>query len=82
MSTQGRQTLRAAHLDRALQSHDAEIGQKMAEVLAVFHAQYVAPLEDRIAELETPWYERLAAWVRAHVERLRRWAESPMGGKS
>lgn len=77
----GRQTVRAAHLDRALTTHDAEIGQKMAQVLAVFHEQYIAPLEARVAELETPWYERIVAWVRAQADRLQAWAESPTGDK-
>jgi len=61
-----RKTVRLAKLNETLESHDAEIGQKMAQVLAVFHEQYIAPLEARIAELETPWWDRL-------TDRLDRW---------
>jgi hypothetical protein len=61
------QAVRVARFEATLDRFNSEIGEKTAFTLAKFHEMYVAPLEQRIAELETPWYRRmwhrLTAWT-------------------
>lgn len=58
-------------MDRIFAQHDAELGRKMAAVLAEFHAMYVAPLAEEIAWLRQPWYRRAYLTVRAWLIVLR-----------
>lgn len=55
-----RKPVRAGALVDALNHQDQTAKQKLFNVLDAYHKQFVAPLEARIASLETPWWER---WI-------------------
>ncbi len=50
-------------VNRALDHFNEEMAQKITLSMAGFHGQFVAPLEERIAYLELPWWKRLVVWV-------------------
>jgi hypothetical protein len=64
---------RLGQVDRALQNHDAEIGQKTAILLEAFHSRYVRPLEERVWWLEQWWGRRL--YLRARIRAGELWAK-------
>lgn len=73
-----RGTVRIAALERTLQALVEEIGGKQAQWGVVFHNNYVAPLERRIAWLELPWYRKLWLNAVATVEYARIWVKTKL----
>lgn len=65
-----REVVRVGRLDHTLEKFNQEMGVKVAGSMEVFHTNYIAPLVERIEELEwqaKPWYEKW--WWR-----LKNWA--------
>lgn len=54
-----RAAVRVGNLDRTLDNLMSEVGMRTGLVLEQYHALKVAPLEARIAALETPVWRRL-----------------------
>lgn len=70
MTKPQRETARLSDLNRALNAINVDIGAKSAVLLMKFHEQWVAPLEERIAILEAPFWRR---WmIRRLLNRQRR----------
>ena len=76
-------TVRQATLERRLDGHVNDLGQRMSGWAVAFYRDVVLPLEQRVAWLELPWYMRLWYWVRAkwQVHVVGRWrAAAPDDG--
>jgi len=58
--------VRRSQMERRLDEHVDELGQRMSAWAVRFYKDVVLPLEQRVAWLELPWYRRLwyrlAAW--------------------
>jgi len=50
--------VRVGHLEQTLKDFNAEMGEKVAYSMKVYHLKYIAPLEARLDWLELPFYRR------------------------
>ena len=70
-----RKVIRAGRLDDTLERFNGEVATKTGLALAAYDKQYVAPLRERIAWLELPWYGKAyrltQAWLVDTAKRIR-----------